>query len=136
MALITWNETLNVGVASMDRQHREMADLVNLIHDNLLQGVPDAELRQNFDLLAAATVAHFRHEQDLWTRTDYPAAAGHKHKHDLLMVVLDRFRETLDRDTSQSRLEQQLDYLREWLLDHIDDEDKPLAAHLNAAGIS
>jgi len=135
MALITWNEALEVGIETIDAQHHVLADLVNAIHDKLMKGAPDDDVWDAFALLADAAAEHFRYEEDLFARHAYPHSERHKRKHGLLLVVLERFQETLDRADRPVRLEEHLDYLHEWLLDHIEDEDRPLAAHLKRAGM-
>ena len=36
MALIEWKAHYSVGVEAVDHEHREMIDLINDVHDNLL----------------------------------------------------------------------------------------------------
>lgn len=132
MTFLTWSDEYCVGVASIDEQHRELAELVNEIHYKLFGRVSDDDLQLSFRRLAGATAAHFRHEEDLIAQTDYPRGSEHARKHASLVWMLERFQLELDRHGTPPYLADRLEFLRNWLLDHIKEEDVPLAEHLKA----
>ena len=44
MALIEWKEHYSVGVAAVDHEHRELIDLINRLHEDLVAGSREAEV--------------------------------------------------------------------------------------------
>ena len=83
MALMVWTDALADGVASIDAQHHELADLMNALYDSAVAGEGATTVRL-FDDLLVHTVAHFRHEETLFIASGYPDASRHRHHHELL----------------------------------------------------
>jgi len=70
-----------------------------------------------------------------FARTAYPAAAAHKKEHDdLTKQVLDVKKKFQEGATATLSMEV-LNFLRKWLLNHIQGSDKKYGPHLNAKGI-
>ncbi|TVQ85251.1 MAG: hypothetical protein EA400_16225 [Chromatiaceae bacterium] len=84
-----WREAWNLGIASLDRDHRRLAALLDRIA-HLADGSPPAHaphgLMRMLDTLGEETRAHFAHEEALMHAADYPHYAAHKAEHDLLMA--------------------------------------------------
>jgi len=132
---LEWAAEYDVGVESIDNQHRLLTQHINEIHDNLRDKDPSEILRVSFDKLAFHTSEHFRHEEDLSETTNYPGAAHHARKHRELEELLQRFGLVLGRVDGPTAIADQLTFLQLWLLDHIQKEDKALAEHLNRLNI-
>lgn len=125
----------DVGVASIDQQHRGLAELINLINGLIAIRASLADLQEPFEQLYDETERHFLHEEALFAHTQFDRAERHKKEHARLLLILKRFCQTLNpRDLSASPADH-VAFLRAWLVDHIANEDRPLGVHLNSLGV-
>jgi hemerythrin-like metal-binding protein len=130
MAFMNWGTGFSVGVQAIDEEHQEMIALVNQVHDHLCSSTPDEDLKKAFERLSSYTVTHFWNEERLFLPTAYPRAAIHARKHKHLLTILGCFQSCIDRTGRYFKLEEQLDFLREWMMDHITTEDAWVGAYL------
>jgi hemerythrin len=135
MTLVEWNEKMSVGVSIIDDEHKNLLGMLNELYNAMVSKQSDEALGKVLDGLIAYTVYHFKHEEALFARTRYPAAAEHEKEHaDLTKQVLDvqkQYRE----GASATLSTEVLNFLRKWLLAHILRSDKKYGLHLNANGI-
>ncbi len=135
MPLVEWNETLSVGVSIIDDEHKKIVGMLNELHDAMLARHSEEALGKVLDGLVAYTASHFKHEEALFAKTGYAAAAEHRKEHaDLTRQVLDVQKKYQEGATATLSIEV-LKFLRKWLLVHIQDSDKKYGPHLNARGI-
>jgi hemerythrin-like metal-binding protein len=135
MSLIRWTDALSVGVPSIDDQHRQLVSLLNQLQDGIFTGKEKSALGGVLQGLIEHTMAHFRYEEELFARTDYPDAITHKEEHDkLVQEILDvrRKYETVGPSVMTIPL---MSFLKSWLTAHIQDADMKCSAHLRANGI-
>ena len=131
MAYMTWSEAISVGSQSIDAEHREMMDVINQLHVSLVASDPEDKLMKIFQRLTDCTMEHFRSEEKHFVGTDYPRATIHARKHEHLVLILGCFHTGFDTTGKRVSFEEQLDFLRDWLLDHIATEDRRLGDYLN-----
>jgi hemerythrin len=122
MALISWSDTMSVGVDKIDKEHRVLIDLINLLHSEMLAGKSKDAMGTVLDKLIAYTKTHFAMEETLFRTHVYPAADGHKKEHEALTrKVL-----ALQADFKAGKAvisAPVLDFLRDWLTNHILKQD-------------
>lgn len=135
MTWIVWNEELVGGVGSIDAQHRELVDLMNAVYDSAIAGEGASTVRL-FDRLLEHTVAHFRHEEDLFIGTAYPEAEKHRRHHALLTAKAVEYRDCAATGNFSALTAEALPRLRDFLVFHIQKDDKETCAFLNAIGIA
>jgi hemerythrin len=81
--------------------------------------------------LAAHTREHFRREEEVMRAGDYPDLAVHKSEHDQLLAELAMLVRDL-RERSVAYLDPEtFEILKDWLMGHLLDLDRPLAAFLS-----
>jgi hemerythrin len=129
MALLRWNDAYELGIASIDAQHRELADRVNALEEAVAANSHDA-VRRALERLQLFTETHFSHEHELFRQTGYPAADMHIKRHGFLTLILKRFSETIC--TRRGSAAAELAFLRGWLLDHIGKDDRAFADYMRA----
>lgn len=122
---VTLGETHVVGVTEIDQQHAEMAALVNKLCATLRDG--DNLVGETlFKVLLAYTEYHFATELGLMLQHGYPDRKAHDAEHERLVLELRRFGPEMDdKDVQFLR-----DFFGTWLLEHILEHDKALAAFL------
>lgn len=133
MALFEWNDMFSVGVASIDQQHKKLIDYVNQLHDAMMEGKANDEVAPILDGLISYTATHFAHEEMYFDKFGYEETAEHKQLHqDLVAQVMD-FKGKFDSGevTLSSDL---MEFLKDWLMNHIMQEDKKYTDCLTSNG--
>ena len=136
MAFMTWTDDMSVGVAMFDAEHKEIVELINELDENMRAGSADLNLDKASEGLFAHTEQHLCHEEEYFERVQYPLAAEHKAYHDELRQQIVRIREEMDNGNSTVLGAELLRFLREWLVPHIEFDDKKYGAFLNTKGIN
>lgn len=129
--MIPWLEHYAVGVAVIDGQHREMLELVNRLLEGLGEGRERAELVETLRELVRATEHNIATEERLMQEHGL-SPLHHADAHTRLLEAIRRFDLRLDADG----LAGSASWLREWLLGHIEEDDRPLARMLRARGVT
>lgn len=135
MALMEWSPAFSVKIRKFDDQHKKLVELVNQLHDAMKAGQGNAVLGVVLQSLISYTATHFKDEEQVMQANAYPDLARHKAEHEkLVKQVLDLQQKFL---TGGGVLTMTvLSFLKEWLVTHIQGEDKKYGVFLNAKGIS
>lgn len=135
MALMEWSEAFSVGVASIDEQHKKLINMLNALQFAVEQGQEGEVLHEIFEGLVLYTQKHFSFEEQLLDEHGYAQAEEHKREHkvlkDQVMILQQRF-EAGEGMLSDALLE----FLRQWLSDHIQGADRDLGVHLQSRKVS
>jgi hemerythrin-like metal-binding protein len=129
--MIEWSEHYEVGVAVIDGQHREMLEIVNRLLEGLRDGRDAGELVETLRELVRCTEHNIATEERLMQEHGL-APAHHAEEHRRLLEAIRHFDLRLD----PGGLADSASWLREWLLGHIDEEDRPFAELLRSRGVS
>ena len=134
MALMDWNDGFSVGVKTMDQQHKNLVQSLNDLHTAMIKGQAKQVTGPLLAKLAAYTHDHFAAEESLMRRTRFPRFENHRNKHiDLTHKVDEYVRRFESGEISLSV--HLLDFLRDWLVTHIQKEDRDYGPWLNDHGV-
>jgi hemerythrin len=134
MALVTWTPKMSVGIAKLDKQHQGLFDIMNQLHEGMLQGRGRDILGSAIANLSQYTKIHFGEEEALLRLHAYPQLGDHLKLHQ-------RFRDKLAELDSQFKAGtaalavSTLDFLRDWLSKHILGVDTQYKDFLAAKGV-
>ncbi len=126
MPLLEWKDSFEIGIDSIDFEHREMVDLINELHDRLGADATTAEVMAFFGEIYAKISAHFALEEEVMRRLHYDELEAHKEDHEAL---LDDIRDIMDAYQSGKYLDYQgtlSEHLRVWFGDHFQTKDARL----------
>ncbi|MGE4279916.1 MAG: bacteriohemerythrin, partial [Magnetospirillum sp.] len=129
-----WREEYRVDVLRLDTQHRRMFEQANAILDAIKAGIGGPEIVPLFDAMAEYAHYHFGEEEALMLRHAYPETEGHRAHHALLSEQLQVMRQTF-KDTPDPTQIDFLAFLQEWLVGHIQEDDKGYTRFLNDKGV-
>ena len=135
MPLMSWNEKMSVGVAVIDEEHKKLVAMLNELYDGMQSGKAAESLGKVLDGLIAYTAAHFKHEEDLFAKTGYPAAAAHKKEHDELTKQVLAVQAKYKAGVTGTLSMEVMSFLKNWLITHIQGSDKSYGPHLNSKGV-
>lgn len=140
MGLFEWKDSYSVGIEKIDNQHKVLIQMINMFYDEIHkihEGKSDITLKElrvsTIDEMKKYAIEHFQTEEDLFLEYGYPDYVAHKTKHD------DFFKKVLD---VEKRLEngslilstEITDFLKEWLVEHIEGCDQEYSEYLVSRG--
>ncbi len=135
MPLMEWNPKMSVGVELFDSEHKKLVTMLNSLFDAVQAGKGKEVLGKTLDGLIDYTKSHFAHEEQYMVKHGYPDLAGHKKEHeDLAKQVLDVQKKYHSGSTATLSMEV-MNFLKNWLIKHIQGTDKKYGPFFNARGV-
>jgi hemerythrin len=135
MALVIWKDVYLVNIDVVDNQHKQLVSLVNQLHDAMIIGKGQAVLGKILDDLVDYTLSHFATEEELFDRYHYPETDHHKKQHKDLVEQVGAIKSRYQAGERVLTLDV-LNFLRDWLHDHIIGSDKLFGPYLNSKGLN
>lgn len=129
---IRWSSDLETGVRAIDRQHEELIGMLNELDAAHAGGCPQSVLDDVLQRLGTYVIFHFGTEEALMAGLPHNEehARQHRHEHAGFIDKLAGLR-AQGADNGRQTMEALIDYLNEWLYQHILKSDRELAALLN-----
>jgi hemerythrin len=132
MPFAEWTKEFSVGVEEIDDDHKRLLALVNELHDALEAGAAWDVLDSVLDGLMLYVSYHFAHEETLFTRTDYPGYERHRRQHQALTITVQEIQADFQANASETLPYQVLDFLKNWLYEHIMGSDRAFGVYYRA----
>ncbi len=133
MALMTWEESMSIGVPEVDAQHRRLFDMANEVAAILEQGFDRQAVDQALRALCDYAVEHFAAEEALMDPEGYPEYDHHLNEHlnctTKALDFLEAFSEEKEVDMAEF-----LQFVAFWIRDHVLNMDQTLGAYLRKQG--
>lgn len=131
MKELVWDEVLSVENDEIDKDHRILVDLFNLLGRSALAGESRQYVEALLEELIRCTAWHFSHEERLMLKAGYEDLEEHRQEHlDLMDSVRDLQREILNTGKFE---EQEFEFLEQWLTGHILAADMKFGEYLAAS---
>jgi len=135
MALINWNDKLSVQVDELDRQHQELVAKINVLTDAIRQGKGDKLVGEILHGLESYAATHFDTEEKYFKKFGYPDAEAHKKEHAEFIEKVSGFSKGKTRGELSLTIEV-LQFLSDWLINHILKTDKAYVAFFRKKGLT
>lgn len=133
MAFYDWNNSLSVNVDEIDRQHMQLIRMINNLFDAMSAGKGKEIIEKTLIELFNYTRQHFSMEENYMTQYNYPVLSLHKNEHDkLTRQVIELVNEFKSGNTTLSV--KLMNFLKDWLNNHIIQNDKQFGVFLNSVG--
>ncbi|MHC4698404.1 MAG: bacteriohemerythrin [Planctomycetota bacterium] len=144
MVFFEWDDSYSVNVEEIDEQHRDLFQLINEMHDVVMndrktRGTVTSmvnELRTMaavLDELVAYAADHFSTEERCMRECCYPELAQHRKEHEDFADRIQAFKRGLD-EGEAIRPHEILTFLKDWWRQHIMNVDKKYVPCLREAG--
>jgi hemerythrin len=133
MALLTWNSKYSVGVRALDSQHTVLFDILNDLHGAMMRGEAQTLTGPILRKLVQYTRTHFSAEEEMMAAAKYPGLTGHRSLHRDLMKQVESYCARFERGEISLNLHL-LNFLRDWLSNHIQKVDHEYGPWLNEHG--
>jgi len=131
---LEWNSSFATNVSKFDSEHKTLFAMVNDLHDAMQQKRSREAVGSVLNRLIDYTANHFAGEEEQMRRTNYPDFNAHKREHEKLVeqaLGLKAKFEAGETLHTQSVIE----FLQNWLVNHIQGVDKKYGPHMNKNGV-
>ena len=124
---ITWSRELSVQVDLFDDQHKKLLALIGDLYERMEEGAGQDALMDTLKNLIEYTGYHFSSEEKNFKQYSYPNARVHIEQHQSLVAKANELYKGLQKGEGVLSIEV-LDFLQDWVLNHIQKTDKEYAA--------
>ena len=122
MAHIQWKERYNIGYKEVDAQHKQLLAILNELIDLVDEHGDPTAVRGIFQRLCDYVRFHFTREESYLKACGYPQFIEHQAQHGVFVDKLLELNRTYDPGDPRL-LEETLDFLKHWYIDHILETD-------------
>lgn len=134
MSLMNWGPAFQVHNEQVDYEHQRLFKMINDLHDAVHSPMGSADetrmmIKITLDQLVNYADYHFKTEESLMAESKYPGASEHRAAHDGLRAQVLEFQKNFASgkvDVSDELME----FLRDWLVSHIQKADVKLGSFL------
>jgi hemerythrin len=135
MPLMEWDDKLSVRIAAMDEQHQKLVALLNELFDAMMAGQGRDRLGHVTGALVDYTKTHFSQEEELMAQHGYPDLAAHRAAHEALTKKVLEAQQRYRAGASAALSIDMLNFLKSWLVNHIQGTDKKYGVWLSGKGV-
>lgn len=129
-----WQDSWSVGISAIDTQHKHLVQLINDLHEALRQGKGKEVLGKLLAALIAYTKEHFSREESLIALHKYPDLEAHKVQHQKFTEKVVDFQRQYQSGDMVLTIDV-MDFLSQWLRQHILGTDQKYAEFLHSKGV-
>jgi hemerythrin-like metal-binding protein len=134
VAFFDWNDTYSVSVKQMDDQHRRLFDLINEFYEGIARKKTKESVEKMLQGLLDYTRYHFGDEEKLMLENNYLGYKEQKTQHDYFIATVLDYQKRI----AEGRLLLSVEitnFLKDWLVKHIQGKDRQYGPFLNAKGV-
>ncbi|MFA6120399.1 MAG: bacteriohemerythrin [Sideroxydans sp.] len=127
MSKIHWTDDLNIGIESIDEQHRHIVALFNQLHEAHEHGEIQVANESLLELIGSK-LSHCAHEEELLKQSGFPLYKMHKLSHELMLnkcLALHKRAES-----GEYVIAEAIPFLKTSLLNHMRGEDADYAIYI------
>ncbi|MFV9614897.1 MAG: bacteriohemerythrin [Gammaproteobacteria bacterium] len=131
---LVWNDKYCVGIDSIDQQHKKLVNLINHLQTAIDYSTGEEFERDALDELVDYTKTHFSYEEGLMRDNDYPDFEAHKAQHEKMFKKVGEVLAEYEKD-QETAMSNAVEYLKDWLINHINGTDKQYSSYLIGKGV-
>ena len=134
--LLMWTENLSVGVKDLDDDHKQLIKMINQLHVAIQAVGKEGELDKEelefvLHRLQNYTIYHCDKEEVLFETTGYPDTDRHKQQHRQLVTRIADLTGRFHNSTDPKHGAEIMQFIYDWLTQHIYQTDKKYSTHLH-----
>ncbi len=131
---LVWKDEYSVGIEEMDNDHKKLLNLINQLQTAVHYYTGKEFEEKALDELVDYTKTHFKKEEKLLEDNGYADLEAHKVQHEEFIAKVNEFLEQYKKDSEVTVIDT-LEFLKDWLIKHINGTDKEYGKILNQKGI-
>lgn len=133
MPFFEWDNSLSVGVAEIDDQHRQLIDMINMLHEST-DPADRHRIVAVFQGLIEYASRHFSTEEGLMRQADYDGLQPHIAVHQAFVRTVSNYYEAFNEGSDEAAGELAA-FMRDWLRDHVKKVDMQYREAFKEKGI-
>ena len=134
MPIMNWSEQYSVGVSELDNHHKKLINLLNDLHDAMKQGKSKELTAGIINELVSYAANHFAAEEKYMVKFNFPGYQKHKSEHESFVAKVVDFQNDYNAGKMLLTVEI-MDFLKQWLINHIQKTDKEYGPFFNEKGL-
>ena len=131
---ISWKDEYSVGIDSIDQQHKKLVNLINQLQTAVDYSTGEEFEREALKELVDYTRTHFSYEEGLMEKNGYPDFVAHKALHEKMIRKVEEVVAEYEQDEDLA-MRDALNFLKSWLINHINGNDKQYSEFLISKGV-
>jgi hemerythrin len=137
MEKLVWNESLSVGIALIDEQHKIWLDRFNALSAAIADHGAEPQIAVTLNFLIEFTSFHAATEEKHMAAHNYPGLAEHHQQHAEIMTTLTDLVQDFEEEGPSPVLVDAINiFLGNWLIKHIQQVDRKFGDFVKEKGIS
>ncbi len=121
--MIRWNDKYSVGISVIDDEHKEFIDIINKVIAAKKNNDKPEEVREVLYEMIKYTIKHFATEETHMIKFNFPEYQLHRNEHlDFTDKAVANINKVINGDYQVAN--EILEYLKQWLLNHVQGTDK------------
>ena len=129
MPMMTWSDSYTVNSTEIDNQHKKLFSLINDLHDAMSKGMGKESLGTTLAALVDYSKVHFADEERMLAKINYPGLAAQKTEHAAFVQRVFEL-QTQFRAGKVAMTITVMEFLKDWLTNHILKVDQKYASYL------
>lgn len=135
MADIIWSPELETGFRTIDKQHQHWVGLFNDLRHAVRDGRGPEVIGGTLDALLDYSLSHFRTEEGLMRTHGFEGIKQHISQHKVFTDQVRNYKERVELEQWTLTFEV-MDYMSEWLIEHITSSDRDYIPDLQEGGVT
>ncbi|MFZ1084211.1 MAG: bacteriohemerythrin [Terracidiphilus sp.] len=138
--LLMWTDNLSVGVKGFDDDHKRLIRLINELH-GVIQDVdangkiPVEEIEIALHRLENYFQYHCLEEERVMEQTGFPELREHRREHQNFFTKVTEMTQRFRNSTDPKDATELMQFIYDWLTNHIFVTDRKYSSHLHSQGI-
>lgn len=120
---IIWSDDYKLGIEIIDAQHKQFVEIIDELYRSIQNLTSEKELEGILDKLVNYHTIHFATEERYFEEFNYEGMKEHKEAHHLFNQKISDFQKQAKEGTHDIGFDL-IDYLEDWLIDHLSTMDK------------
>ena len=121
--MIKWDDKYSVGIPIIDEEHKELIGILNKVFFAKEHNDNPEETREVLREMVTYALTHFKTEESYMKVFNYPYYRDHKEEHRDFYIETIAYLDKFTKGDSQT-VNEILEYLKWWLINHIQGTDK------------
>ena len=122
--MISLTEDMMIGIALIDKQHKELIDRINTLTSMGVRSASKEETQKTVDFLEEYVIKHFGDEETLQKRYNYPKFESHKALHQEFINTFAKVKEEFAENGASLKFTLELNQrIISWIVKHVKNAD-------------
>jgi hemerythrin-like metal-binding protein len=131
---ILWKEEYSIGLETIDQQHKRFIEILNKLSESFLKQDRREVIQDVLKELEEYAENHFTFEEKCFHKFNYVNTQEHENGHEIFRLQIQRIWKQLENGDDLLEYEM-LQFMNDWLIEHILKEDKKYVECFKKNGI-